>query len=86
MSAAALPDRPRGLRLLFLPILRYEEGYGVSYGVRLARTDLLGPKSRVSVPLTWGGERRAALEAHPLDWTLYEQFAKVSSSAASAPG
>ena len=28
----------------------------------------------------------ATLEAHPLDWTLYEQFAKISSSAASAPG
>lgn len=62
-SATARAVRAHGLRLLFLPILRYEEGYGVSYGVRVARTDLLGPKSRVSVPLTWGGERRAALEA-----------------------
>ena len=47
---------------MFLPVLRYDEGYGVSYGARFSLVDTLGPGSRVSVPVTWGGERRAALE------------------------
>ena len=51
-----------GLRLLFLPVLDYEDGYGFTYGVRLARPDAAGPRSRLSFPLTWGGDKRAGIE------------------------
>jgi len=47
---------------MWLPILRFEDGYGFTYGARTAVVDRIGPRSRISVPLTWGGERRAALE------------------------
>jgi len=49
---------------MWLPILRFSrDGYGFTYGARTAVIDRIGPRSRLSVPLTWGGERRAALEA-----------------------
>jgi outer membrane protein assembly factor BamA len=54
--------RSRRLNLLFLPILGRDDGYGVTYGVQLARTDFLGSASRLSVPLTWGGEKKAGVE------------------------
>jgi outer membrane protein assembly factor BamA len=47
---------------MWLPVLQYQEGYGFTYGVRVSVMDRLGPRSRVSVPLTWGGERQAQLE------------------------
>ena len=47
--------------VMWLPVFSYTEGYGVTYGLRIAAVDLLGPRSRVSVPLTWGGERKAGL-------------------------
>ena len=47
--------------VMWIPVLSYTEGYGVTYGLRLAGDELLGPRSRVAVPLTWGGERRAGL-------------------------
>jgi hypothetical protein len=49
-------------RLMFLPILGYEDGYGFTYGGRVTTIGLLGVGERVSVPLTWGGTRRAAIE------------------------
>lgn len=45
-----------------LPILTYADGYGLTYGVRVAFADVAGEDSRVSVPLSWGGERRAGVE------------------------
>ena len=48
---------------MFLPVLRYDEGYGVSYGARFSFLDVLGQGSRVSLPATWGGDRRLAVEA-----------------------
>ncbi len=39
---------------MFLPILRYDDGYGFTYGVRVSFVDRLGPNSRVSVPLSVG--------------------------------
>jgi outer membrane protein assembly factor BamA len=57
-SLARLAGQP-----MFLPVLRYDEGYGVSYGGRISLVDILGQGSRVSVPATWGGDRRVALEA-----------------------
>lgn len=44
---------------MFLPILRSEDGYGITYGVRVSFVDRLGPRSRVSFPISWGGERQA---------------------------
>jgi hypothetical protein len=49
-------------RLMFLPILSYSDGYGFTYGARFSTMDMLGIGERLSVPLTWGGTRRAALE------------------------
>jgi len=46
----------------WLPILNYADGYGLTYGARVGFADVVGDRSRVSVPLTWGGERRAAVE------------------------
>ncbi len=48
---------------MWMPILKHEDGYGFTYGARLAYKDALGDRSRVSVPMTWGGERRIGLEA-----------------------
>ena len=48
---------------MWLPVLGYADGYGFTYGARLAFVNPLGPSTRVSVPLTWGGERRAGIDA-----------------------
>lgn len=50
------------LATVWIPILRFTDGYGFTYGARISLVDKLGPRSRVSTPLTWGGERRAAVE------------------------
>jgi outer membrane protein assembly factor BamA len=50
-------------RLMFLPILTYDDGYGWTYGGRTSLVDSLGLGERLSVPLTWGATKRAALEA-----------------------
>jgi outer membrane protein assembly factor BamA len=54
--------RKRGLQLLFLPMLRYEDGYGATYGIRVTASGAAGKRSRVSFPVTWGGDKRAAVE------------------------
>jgi hypothetical protein len=54
--------RNRRFRLMFLPLLKFEDGYGVSYGVRFARSNPLGRRSQLAFPLTWGGDKRAAVE------------------------
>jgi outer membrane protein assembly factor BamA len=51
---------------MWLPILHHEDGYGLTYGARYGFNDALGDRSRLSVPLTWGGERRGAVEAERL--------------------
>jgi hypothetical protein len=56
------PIRRMKSRLMFLPILSYADGYGFTYGARFSTVGLLGIGERLSVPLTWGGTRRAALE------------------------
>jgi outer membrane protein assembly factor BamA len=47
---------------MFLPILRYNDGYGFTYGARVSFVDTLGKGSRISVPLSWGGTKQAAVE------------------------
>ena len=54
--------RNRLPRVLVLPVLGAEDGYGVTYGVRFALPDPAGKRSRLAFPLTWGGARRAAAE------------------------
>jgi hypothetical protein len=49
--------------LMFLPIVSFADGYGLSYGAQFTFADVLGRRSRIGVPLTWGAERRAAVEA-----------------------
>ncbi len=49
-------------QLMFLPILNYADGYGFTYGGRVSTVDYLGFNERLSVPLSWGGLRRAAIE------------------------
>jgi len=48
--------------LMFLPIVSFTDGYGLSYGAQFTFADVLGKRSRIGVPLTWGAERRAAIE------------------------
>ena len=47
---------------MWLPILDFEDGYGVTYGARFAFVGVTGDRGRVSFPLTWGGHRRAGVE------------------------
>ena len=54
--------RTRGPNFLYLPIIGSEDGYGLTYGVRLALPDPAGPRTRLSFPLTWGGDKRAGAE------------------------
>jgi outer membrane protein assembly factor BamA len=56
------PLRRLGFSTMWLPVLNYADGYGMTYGVRFSFVDPLGPHTRISVPLTWGGERRAGFE------------------------
>jgi hypothetical protein len=49
-------------RVMFLPIVGYADGYGLTYGGRVSTMDLLTAGERLSVPLTWGATKRAALE------------------------
>ena len=55
-------DRTVWNSLMFMPILYGEDGYGFTYGVRVAYPQPIGPASRLSFPLTWGGTRRAGAE------------------------
>lgn len=48
---------------MFLPILSSEDGYGFTYGGRITFVDRFGPRSRISIPLSWGGERQARVQA-----------------------
>jgi outer membrane protein assembly factor BamA len=50
-------------RLMFFPILHYDDGYGWTYGGQTAVVNALGKGTRLSVPLSWGATRRAAIEA-----------------------
>jgi outer membrane protein assembly factor BamA len=55
---------PASSKFMFMPILSGSDEYGLSYGGRITALNLLGAKERISFPLTWGGVRRAAAEAH----------------------
>jgi outer membrane protein assembly factor BamA len=62
-NAPVQVEKRRGLRnLMWLPILDFEDGYGVTYGVRFAVVGVTGERGRVSFPLTYGGRKRAGVE------------------------
>lgn len=50
-------------RQLWIPVLRYDEGYGITYGVQAALDGAFGGTSQLSLPATWGGERRLGAQA-----------------------
>lgn len=53
----------RGLHnLMIMPILDGEDGYGITFGARLAFVNMAGRKNRLSFPLTWGGLKQAGAE------------------------
>ena len=56
-----------GRRLMVAPIVDHREGYGVAYGVLTSFVDAFGPGGRLSVPATWGGHKRIALEMETPD-------------------
>ncbi|MPY86684.1 MAG: FtsQ-type POTRA domain-containing protein [Luteitalea sp.] len=58
----AAPVRWLRRQSMFFPMLSYRDGYGVTYGLRTSFVETFGARSRVSVPLTWGATKRAALE------------------------
>jgi outer membrane protein assembly factor BamA len=49
-------------KLMFLPVIDREDGYGFTYGARLAVPEPIGAQSRLSFPLTWGGTKQAGAE------------------------
>ncbi len=51
-----------GSSLMVLPILDYVDGYGITVGGRFSFVGVLGREGMVSIPLTWGGSKRAAIE------------------------
>jgi len=50
-------------KFMFMPILQINDEYGFTFGLRTTAKNLLGFNERLSIPLTWGGVRRAALES-----------------------
>jgi outer membrane protein assembly factor BamA len=61
-APARVEKRGAGRNLMFMPILDFEDGYGATYGARIAYPGVLGERSRLSFPLTWGGLKRAGVE------------------------
>ena len=61
-SALLRPLRKLRSHVMFLPILKYDDGYGWTYGVISGTSSLIGIGERLSFPLSWGGTRRAAVE------------------------
>jgi outer membrane protein assembly factor BamA len=57
-------ERKRLPNILVLPILRYEDGYGFTYGARLTLPDpnWMGKRSRITFPLSWGGTKQAGVD------------------------
>ena len=49
-------------KFMFLPVFTWTDEYGITYGARFAWIDLLGANERLSIPLTWGGEKQARAE------------------------
>jgi outer membrane protein assembly factor BamA len=63
-AAGQAPGVMRRVRskLMFLPILDYEDGYGWTYGGRVSLVNMFGKGTHVMVPLSWGGSRNAQVD------------------------
>jgi hypothetical protein len=59
--AKPIARRRSGARPMFLPIVNREDGYGFTYGARIAFASRTRG-TRLSFPLTWGGHKRAGAE------------------------
>ena len=76
----SIPGQPRAVRgrssnLMLLPVLDFEDGYGLSVGARFAVNRVAGSDSRLLFPLTWGGDKLAAVELQKdLSWPLTPRF------------
>jgi outer membrane protein assembly factor BamA len=46
-------------KLMFFPILDYEDGYGWTYGARTSLVNIAGKGTHVIVPLSWGARKNA---------------------------
>ncbi len=57
------PLKRLGGTMMFAPVLEWVDGYGLTYGLRTSFVHVLGKEGRLSVPLTWGDRKQAALEA-----------------------
>jgi outer membrane protein assembly factor BamA len=72
LASANAPPIPPFLRpfrrmqgsMQFLPIINFADGYGFTYGLRTSFANPLGANSQISVPLSLGANRRAALEVN----------------------
>ena len=53
---------PLSNKVLFLPIVGYTEEFGFTYGGRATTINALEAGERISLPITWGGVKRVALE------------------------
>ena len=49
-------------KFMFSPIFAGSDEYGLTYGLRSTAKDLLGLKERITIPITWGGIRRAEVD------------------------
>jgi outer membrane protein assembly factor BamA len=47
---------------MWLPILSYADGYGFTYGAQFSFVGVAGKRSQLSVPMTWGGERKIGVQ------------------------
>ena len=47
---------------LVLPILGHDSGYGWTYGARFTHPEPAGRDSRLSIPATWGAQKRIGAE------------------------
>ncbi len=75
-GGAARAVRRRAANLMFMPVVGAEDGYGLTYGLRVSIREALGPSSLVSFPLTWGGDKRAAVEVRrDLPWRAAPRLA-----------
>jgi outer membrane protein assembly factor BamA len=67
-GGAGLPGQPpramkRGpFNVMFAPLLDAEDGYGFAYGAQISVTGHRHTSTRLVVPLSWGGDKRAAAE------------------------
>jgi outer membrane protein assembly factor BamA len=68
IDRGVLPGQPpravkRGaFNVMFVPLLNAEDGYGVTYGAQMAVTGHRSTTTRLVVPMSWGGDKRAAAE------------------------